>query len=557
MKVLTPEEMRAVDSRAIEGMGVPGLQLMENAGRAVAELVMDRLPHADSVVVLAGRGNNGGDGLVAARHLAENGRDVLVLLLRGGKELSKDCQANLDELPQSVKVVTIDNGKELGDAVDVLSRIAAEVGSSPIRPEAVLVDALLGTGARGQVEGLIADVLIAASGLDWPTVACDIPSGIDGTDGSYLGAGIPAVATVTMALPKTGLYLNAGVEYSGDVVVADVGFPDEAVAPAVASMETIEAPSVARLFAGDRGRPDEKTLHKGDFGRVLVAAGSRGMLGANELCCRAALRVGCGMAVGAVPETEYPILASRTGPEIMTAPVKANKEHGCFSPDGIEDLKDWIEWADVLAFGPGFSRHQDALEFARRLVKAFPDTPHHQLVIDADGLQAFADEPGLLSGRKRAPIITPHPGEFASLTASHDLPRGTLERLRAYAELSDSVVVLKGARTLIATPRETPGCPVAVNVESGNPGMATAGSGDVLTGMLAGLSGQTTIAWDPFQIACAGVFLHGFAGDLAASRLSRQALIAGDIIDYLPRAFRRLQRMVAGPVRVRRGRRRR
>ena len=556
MKVLTPDEMRAVDSRAIDRMGIPGLQLMENAGRAVAEWVLDHLPHADFIVVLAGKGNNGGDGLVAARYLAENGREVEVLLLRGGKDLSADCETNLEALPASVGVITIDTIKDLEAAVQHLKGRAESIGMNLVDDEAAIVDALLGTGVSGQISGMTADLLLAAKALGWPCVACDIPSGIDGADGSYLGAGIPAIATVTMGLPKSGLYLNAGVEYSGKVYVADIGFPPEAIEPAIPSMETIDGEAVGRLFADDRSRPDEKALHKGDFGCVLVAAGSRGMLGANELTSRAALRAGCGMVVSAVPETEYAILASRTGVEIMTAPVSADENHGCFSPKAVEDLKEWIDWADVLALGPGISTHPTAMEFAREIVKAFPDTPDHQIVIDAAGLDAFIDDPRPLAGRHRAPILTPHPGEFARLTAPHNLPDTILERLRAYAKLSDCVIVLKGARTLVATPRKTSRCPVAVNVESGNPGMATAGSGDVLTGIIAGLSGQPTIAWDPFQIACAGVYLHGLAGDVAGTRKSRQALIAGDLIEFLPRVFRKLKRAYSSSNRGRRGRRR-
>jgi len=385
----------------------------------------------------------------------------------------------------------------------------------------------------------------------------DIPSGIDGTDGSYLGAAIPAIATITMGFPKTGLYLKAGVEYSGEVVVADIGFPPEATEQAVAAMETIEPAQVARLFQDDRKRPDEVSLHKGDFGRVLVVAGSRGMLGANELASRAALRAGCGMVVSAVPITEYAILAARTGPEIMTAPVSSEEHFGCFAPEGVSDLSRWLEWADVLAIGPGLSANKPALEFAWELVKVFPNTPDHQIIVDADGLRAFAHDLTPLQGRARAPILTPHPGEFAYLTEHHSLPENLLERLKAYSQLSDCVIVLKGARTLVANPRKSTVTPVAVNVESGNPGMATAGSGDVLTGILAGLAAQTTIAWDPFQIACTGVYLHGFAGDLAASKLSRQALIAGDIIDALPRAFRFFSRKAAprGRALVRRRRR--
>jgi hydroxyethylthiazole kinase-like uncharacterized protein yjeF len=557
MKVLTPEEMRAVDSRAIEEMGTPGLRLMEHAGRAVAEWVLDNLPHADVVVVLAGRGNNGGDGLVAARYLIEAGREVKVVLLRDGKELSADCAANLEALPAVAEVLTVDDEEGLQAAIERLRALAAEVAISPIRGEAALIDALLGTGMKGTIRGLVLDLLRAAQSLGWPTVACDIPSGIDGTDGSFLGGAIPAVATITMGLPKTGLYLGAGVEYSGEVVVADVGFPPEAVEPAVATMETIEEAKVGALFADDRGRPDEVALHKGDFGRVLVVAGSRGMLGASHLTATAALRAGCGMVVAAVPRTEYPIVAARVGPEIMTAPISCNEARGCFSPAGLADLEEYYDWADVLAIGPGFSDHEDALEFAREAVKAFPDTPDRQIVVDADALRAFIDDPGPLTGRHRVPILTPHPGEFARITAPHKLPEGILDRLRAYAELADSVIVLKGARTIVVTPRETPGCAISVNVECGNPGMATAGAGDVLTGILAGLAGQSTIAWDPYQMACVGVFLHAYAGDLAASRLSRQALIAGDIIDYLPRAFRRFSKLYGRRRGSRRGRRRR
>jgi NAD(P)H-hydrate epimerase len=452
--------------------------------------------------------------------------------------LMEDCQANFDKLPPQIAVYTVDDDDDLRSVAQHLKNQDSMVGSSLVMESAAFIDSLLGTGISGPISGPIADLLQIAAGLHWPTVAVDIPSGIDGADGSYLGAAIPAVATITMGLPKTGLYLRAGVEYSGEVIVADIEYPIEAVEPAIATMHTIEGESVARLFADDRSRPDEIALHKGDFGRVLVVAGSRGMLGASELACRAALRAGCGMVVAAVPVTEYPIVAARTGPEIMVAPVAAEQHYGCFSPVGLDDLRRWIKWADVLALGPGLSKNLPALEFARELVRIFPDTPDHQIVIDADGLKAFTDDPGPLKGRNRAPIITPHAGEFAELTEHHNLPDDLLDRLKAYAHLSDCVVVLKGARTLIANPREHPKSHIAVNVETGNPGMATAGSGDVLTGILAGLSGQPTIAWEPFQIACAGVYLHGFAGDLAASRMSRQALIAGDIIDALPRAFK-------------------
>jgi len=557
MKVLTPDETRAVDTRAINEMGIPGLRLMEHAGRSTAEYVLDHLPHADLVVVLAGRGNNGGDGLVTARYLSENGREVKVLLLRRGKDLSPDCTTNLNALPPIVEVITIDNEDDLTAAIRKLNAVAAQLGSSPVQGGAAFIDAVLGTGLKGQVTGLTADLLLAAQNLNWPTVACDIPSGIDGTTGRYLGAGIPAIATITMGLPKTGLYLGEGVEYSGEVIVADIGFPDEAVLPAVPSMETIEEKIVARLFVDDRGRPSEVALHKGDFGRILVVAGSRGMLGANELCSRAALRAGCGLVVSAMPVTEYFIVASRTGPEIMTAPVAASDSAGCFAPEGVDDLAKYMDWADVLAIGPGFGECSDAIEFARELIKKFPDTPEHQIIVDADALRAFIDDPAILRGRHRAPILTPHPGEFARLCKPHDLPEGTLERLLEYARLSDSVIVLKGARTLVATPRETSGCPISVNVAAGNAGMATAGMGDVLTGILAGLAGQPNIAWDPYQIACVGVFLHAFAGDLAAARLSRQALIAGDVIDFLPRAFRTFKRKYGPDTGSRRRRRRR
>jgi len=538
MKVLTPDEMRAVDSRAIDEMGIASLRLMEHAGRSVAEWLLDNLPDADLVVVLAGHGNNGGDGLVAARYLSENGRMVKVVLLRDGKELSPDCKSNLDQLPEIIDVKTVDNAKDLKAAVKWLNGLAVEVNKSPITGGAAFVDALLGTGVRGTIKGLTADLLSEAQNLGWPCVACDIPSGIDGLTGDYLGAGIPAVATITMGLPKTGLYLGAGVEYSGQVIVADIGFPDEAVEPAQPTMETIELAKVARLFAYDRTRPDEIALHKGDFGKVLVVAGSRGMIGANELTSRAASRAGAGLVLSAIPVTEYHILAARTGSEIMTVPVAASDPNGCFSIFGLPDLKKHLEWADVLAIGPGLSEHKEAIDFARECVKVFPDTPDHQIVIDADALRAFIDDPSLLRGRERAPILTPHPGEFARLTAPHKLPDDLLERLKVYAELADSVIVLKGARTIVVTPRETPGCRISINVECGNPGMATGGSGDVLTGILAGLAGQSTIAWDPYQIACTGVLLHAFAGDLAANKMSRQGMVAGDIIDSLPHAFK-------------------
>jgi len=205
MKVVTPEVMRGVDSRAIDDMGIPGLTLMENAGRSVAEWVLDYLPKADLIVVLAGRGNNGGDGLVAARYLNEHGREVWVLLLRDGKDLTPDCRANLEKIPENIDVTIIDNDKQLGDAIRRLNERAERVGTTPVEGEAAFIDALLGTGVSGPIRGPIVDLLHAAHGIGWPTVACDIPSGIDGRDGGYLGAAIPARASLRVAVAGAGV----------------------------------------------------------------------------------------------------------------------------------------------------------------------------------------------------------------------------------------------------------------------------------------------------------------------------------------------------------------
>lgn len=511
MKVVTCEQMRALDRRAIEERGIPGLELMERAGRAVAEAAL-RLTAGDSerpVVIVCGGGNNGGDGLVAARLLAEKGRPVKVLLVTGGRELRGDAAENLKRLQEAGSVP--------------VQRADAEVVRRECEGAALVVDALLGTGVSGELRSPAPEVIEAVNAAARPVLAVDIPSGLHADTGRPLGGAVMARETVTMGLPKLGLLMSPGADYAGWVTVADIGLPSDLVKEAEAAGELIE-PAWVRLLLPPRRR----TAHKGDFGQVLVIAGSVGMTGAACLCAEGALRVGAGLVRVGCPDSLNDILEMKLT-EAMTFPLPETYER-TLDTRALALILELSEQASVVAIGPGLSRHPDTELLVQRLVGRM----EKPMVLDADALNALAEAPTLLESDHAPMVLTPHPRELERLL---DLPAREVQSNRAhYAELAAnrfrSVIILKGAYTLVAEP----GRPLAIN-PTGNPGMATGGTGDVLTGAVAGLIGQGLL---PFEAACAGAYLHGLAGDLAAARLGEASVVAGDVAAMLPEALRQV-----------------
>jgi len=523
MKIVTAAEMREIDRLTGERFGVPSLTLMENAGAAVAAFVLSQYPAAESVGVICGKGNNGGDGLVAARKLHEAGQEVRVLLLAERSELRGDAAEMFTRLPMPAVGVSKN---------DQLKTEAARA----VFDADVLIDAILGTGFRPPVSGLYAEAIAAMNASSAPVVAVDIPSGADAdVMGEQVGAVARADAIVTFTAPRPAHVF--GMLTPGPTVVAPIGSPDEAVVSSL-QLNLITAGAVAPLIG-----PRPAASNKGSFGHVLVLGGSTGKAGAAAMAGMAALRAGAGLSTVATAKSVLATVASFHA-ELMTEPLEET-EAGSIALASLQPgrLDALVKAKTVLAVGPGISRHPETAEFVRSVVKKYK-VP---IVLDADGLNAFEGRAAELKSRGTL-VITPHPGEMARLAGS-TIPAVQHDRLnvaRTFARDHALIVVLKGHRTLMAQPDGT----VWVNT-TGNPGMATGGTGDILTGMVAGLMAQ-----NPDRIAeavIAAVHLHGLAGDVARESMGEHSMVATDLLKALPEAFRRTQDVAPEPLATIRG----
>lgn len=513
MKVVTSDEMREIDRKAIEEAGIPGIVLMENAGRAVADAVKRLLEGMAGrrVCVFAGKGNNGGDGFVAARHLVNSQVRVKVFLLGKRDEVRGDARTNLDVLGH----MGVD-AEEIGPEDVHRARVAVSVSD-------VVVDAIFGTGFQGEINGYLGQVIDAINESGRPVVAVDVPSGLDASTGRVSTACVRAGYTVTFGLPKAGLLLYPGAAYAGELIVADIGIPRAYLTDERLKLNLSIADEIRRhLPVRD---PDS---HKGTFGRVLVVAGSQGMAGAAALASLAALRSGAGLVTLAVPKSLQGIMHSRLT-EVITRGLPET-ESGSVSLQAQALIDGILRGAEALAMGPGLSMHSETAQLVRNIVM----TSSVPAVIDADALNAIAQDPGTLKTSKAPIVLTPHPGEMSRLTglSVQEIKRDRLAVAVKAASQWGKVVVLKGARTVIAAPSGE----VFIN-PTGNPGMATAGSGDVLTGLIAGLLAQGVGA---FEAAVLGTYVHGLAGDIAAARRGEMGMIAGDILESVPEALVRL-----------------
>jgi len=502
VEILTAAQMRRVDRRAIEG-GIPSLDLMEAAGRGIAEAMRRDLPDLSRrpVRILCGKGNNGGDGLVVARHLALAGLQVEAAVLAPAHALSPDAAVQL------ARARTLALSVQHVEDAEGWTRWAA---SHPA--EAVVVDALLGTGIEGGPRGLTATALAWLAARHAEIVAVDLPSGLDADRGDVQGT-IPAAAlTYTLCRPKPCLVLDPAGEHAGHWTVVDIGIPDALVAEEAAELSWTDAEEAARLL------PERPAgAHKGTFGHVLVVAGSVGKGGAAVLAARGALRAGAGLVTVACPPEVRPEVAVQQA-EVMTAVLSEN-------PDALMRL---AEGRDALAVGPGLGTGPEAQARVRALLAG----ARCPLVLDADGLNVSS----LAELRSEAPrVLTPHPGEAARLrgTTAAEVQADRLGHARALATATGAVVVLKGRRTVVAAPDGR----AAFNA-SGNPGMATAGTGDVLTGVVSALLAR---GLPPFDAARLAAFVHGDAGDRAAEELGQDGMIASDLAARLPAALRALR----------------
>jgi len=514
VKLVTAATMRQIDREAIDNRGIPSDTLMENAGSGIAlRILADLLPRPDSsrVMVFCGKGNNGGDGFVVARHLKQAGADVEVFFIGPPDELSRDAKLNYDRATQvDLKLNQVNSIDELPGMLEC----------------DLVVDAIFGTGFSGAPRGLAAEMIEYINDLGTLVVSVDLPSGLNADTGTYEGAVVEADYTYTLAQPKFGLFLSPGREVCGDVEIIPIGIPDDVVASFDLNIDLATTEWVSSILPARK--PDG---HKGDFGRVLTVAGSTGMTGAAAMAALSSLRAGCGLAKLACPATTQPVLASKLT-EVMTRPMPDVGRKGAFALRGLGEIRELIKEHDSVILGPGIGRHHETFELMRRLVSAL-DKP---AIIDADGLNAFEGHTDILRDCPAPLVLTPHPGEFARLSGDAPPPEREIEAradaASKFAAEHGVVVVLKGSPTLTAGPDGR----CCLN-PTGNHGMATGGSGDVLSGIVGTLLAQCD---DAYEAAAAAVFIHGLAGDFAAQALTPRAMIAGDMINHLPEVFQLL-----------------
>ncbi len=514
MKLVTSEEMRRIDKKAIEEIGIPSIVLMENAGLKVADAIERKYGPLKGkyVYIFAGSGNNGGDGMVVARHLFNQKVKAKIFLLAEKKNIKGDAATNL--------AITEKMGIPMRE---ITSPAFVESLEKELAKADIVVDALLGTGAEGAPRGLMKKVIDLINKHSENTVAVDIPTGIDADTGEVRGEAIKAEYTVSLAYPKRGLYLYPGMDYAGEIEIADIGIPTGLEEDKINSELLTLAGISKKLFFR------KPSSHKGSFGHLLVIAGSPGMTGAASLTALSALRVGAGLVTLGIPEDLNPILETKLT-EVMTLPLPQSKDK-TLCKEGFEKIKDFSQKCKAMAIGPGISSTKQTKELISTIIDQL-DIP---LVIDADGINVLAGELSLLKKYKAPLIITPHPGEMGRLVGAsvEEIQKDRIGFTMALARRIGAIVVLKGARTVIASKEGNSW----VNL-TGNPGMATGGSGDILTGIIGGLLTQKLSC---LEAAKTGVYLHGYAADLAAQKKGEISLIASDILETIPEATRRIK----------------
>lgn len=523
MKVVTAHTMQEIDRRAINEYGIPGRELMENAGRGCAEHILaaygagKRPPKA---VILCGKGNNGGDGYVIARYLLEKQWQVTVIVLAKRKDISGDALTNLVLLPKEVL--------SFCPAEDELT--AKHAGD--IRTATVLVDALLGSGLRSELQGVYLEAVELINAAPGKVVSVDVPSGVHGTTGRVLGRAVKADLTVTFGFTKLGHLLYPGADQTGRLAIVDIGIPQPLMQEAV-GYEYLNEHSVAPLL-----RLRERQAHKGTFGHCLIVAGSTGKTGAAALSANSAVRSGAGLVTLAVPATLNPILEIKTTEAMTVALPDAGS--GYLTGQALPVIEKLLLGKQALAIGPGIDRQPATVSLVHTLL----ETVSLPIVLDADGLNAVADDITVLHRKKSSQIVlTPHPGEMSRLLGSSipDVAAIRISVAQEFARTYGVHVVLKGARTIIAEP----GGMAAIN-GSGNPGMASGGMGDVLTGVIAALLAQGYPAWQACQL---GVYLHGLSADIVAADKGEIGMHAGDVLETMPYAFNRLAHLPTHPAR--------
>ena len=511
MRVVTAEEMKTLDQSAIQEYGVPGAVLMENAGRQVVEVIREIMGDVRGriITVFVGKGNNGGDGFVIARHLLNLGAEVKLLAVTDLTDSTGDAAVNQTIWQRmEQKIYTLQHG----DGINIVRLVLMNTD--------LIVDAIFGTGFRGEMPEKVGRLVEVLNSSGKPIVSVDIPSGLEADTGKTHGPCIQASHTVTFALPKLGLILEPGADYTGELHIADISIPSLLIERKAPPRYLITGEMVNSWLPA---RPS--AAHKGSFGRVLVVAGSRGMTGAASLAGEAAVKTGAGLVTVAVPESLHDIMETKLT-EAMTIPLPDSGK-GYLSRDACQSILALLDNMDILAFGPGLSAVPEVVAVVKELLPSI----RVPVVIDADALNALAGEADMLRKVQAPVVITPHPGEMARLLdiSTKEIQSDRLTVTGKAATVWNVVALLKGARTVVAAPDGS----IYIN-PTGNPGMATGGSGDVLTGMVAALLAQ---GMSPAHAAASGAYLHGMAGDMAVIKTGMPGLTASDILGHIPRAI--------------------
>ena len=505
--LVTGAQMAAIDRRAINS-GISGIDLMEMAGSGITQVAHNLLNGLANrhIVVLCGKGNNGGDGFVFARQAAQKGAHVHVFLFASPQDVKGDAKTNLERITQ-LPVVAITSEHECQNIQNTLNQAG------------LLIDALLGTGINKPVQGLLAQAINLLKKATCPIIAVDIPSGLNADTG--LGDCAPATQTVTFACPRIGHFFYPGRTSCGQLFLTDIGIPQSAIKAENVSIFLIDATWASHTLL--QRAPDS---HKGDCGRVFILAGSVGLTGAAALSATAAVKSGAGLVTLGIPKSLNDILENKVT-EAMTYPLPEVRKSRCLALRARGNIQSQFTKADVVAIGPGLGTHKETITLVQRLIKDLTCPA----VIDADALNALVGHLDIIKNCQHPLVLTPHPGEFARLTGQNTsaIRQDPITAAQNLAQKLKHTVILKGAPTVVAQPNGH----VYIN-PTGNAGMATGGTGDVLTGLIASLIGQ---GLSPANAACLGVYVHGLAGDWAATQKGQMGLIASDVANALPKAL--------------------
>jgi ADP-dependent NAD(P)H-hydrate dehydratase / NAD(P)H-hydrate epimerase len=512
MKLVTAQQMRDLDSLAIKRHHIPSLELMEKAGSGVADAA-EHLANKEKgdVLIICGKGNNGGDGLVAARHLVKRGYPVSVVILSQQSSLSPDAKANWELLaPITTHIFTAVDWLEMNSHLHLFSKAS------------LIIDAVLGTGLKNDVTGFAAQIIELINSCGKRVLSVDIPSGLSADTGHPLGVAVKANNTVTFGLPKIGHVVGRGTEYSGVIKIVDIGIPQSEVDLLESKLNLIEPLSFREYF-----RKREPDSHKGTYGHIAVFAGSKGHLGAGYLSCKSALRCGCGLTTYCIPEKAFAYFDTRYS-EVMCDMIP---DHGSshFHTDGLEAALNVLKAMKAACIGPAIGTQEETKAF----VNAFVMKCEIPLVIDADALNLLE----LASLRRRSvdTVLTPHPGEMSRLLGItiEEVQGNRIDLSSKLAKDYGCYVILKGMNTVVASPEGS----IGINI-TGNPGMASAGMGDALTGMITSFISQGIPVWES---SLAAVYIHGLAGDLAAKKHGERALITSDLIKEISKVIKELE----------------